>query len=342
MSPYQNFGFSVWEDVQLFLGGTLCETSLREYARSSYLHNTLFATEREQLSLQSALFLKDSQTLTDDVVQTRKLDAGSYTRGIIVKGGKPVTVLTPVYSDILQSDSYFPDNTEFTLRFYPTKTDKCVLQEKSPIAGVGGAAATTDFQQLRVVINQAELHVPRCRLTVAIPKTVTSDFECCKVLNYMAPKNMKTFACSLNTDQLPSKIALVLLSEERFEGKQDKGGLYFHHQKVGNITVKSNGNVLPTLNGMNMNPGKSDWSEAYNALFSQLNAVNPNIGITTFDNGNAIYGVSLGNASKGTCDIDLTFQTPPNKNLVILLFCYYNAKFSIKNGILSSNINAKL
>ena len=123
--------------------------------------------------------------------------------------------------------------------------------------------------------------------------------------------------------------------------------MFFHHHYVENINVKSNGNVLPTLSGMNMNPEKKDWSEPYDALFSQLNAVNPYISLNYFDNGNSIYGINLQQGVKkmfkGTCDIDLTFQTVPTKNLVVLLFCYYNSKFSIdKNGILSSNINPKL
>ena len=343
--PYQNFGFSVWEDVQLFLGGTLCETSLREYPRTSYLRNMLFTSEREQMSLESALFLKDSQIHGDTVLQSDDKDPGGAHRSLIVKDGKEITVLAPVYSDILQSGSYIPDTTGFTLRFYPAKSDKCLLQEKSAVTAAG--ATTDQFQQLRVVISHAELRVPRCRLSGVLPKTITSNFECCKVLNYVSPKDMKTFSCSLNSDLLPSKIAMVLLSEDRFEGKQGESGLFFHHQYVGNITVKSNGNVLPTLSGMNMDPENKDWSQPYSALFTQLNAVNPYIALSSFDNGNAIYGISLQHGAKkpfkGTCDIDLTFQKAPTKNLVILLFCYYNSKYSIdKNGILKSEINAKL
>ena len=342
VSLYNNFGFSAFEDVQFFLGGTLCETSMREYARSSYLRNLLFTTEQEQKSLESAVFLKDDSMYGDVVMMDSKINPGEFMRSAMIKD-KHVTILTPINIDILQSGSYLPDNTGFSLRLFPAKTDKCILQSKS--------VETENFLKVKVTITHAELQVPLCRLSVPIPKSVTTDYESCKIFNHVTQKGMKSFSCSVNTEMLPSKMAIVMLSEKRYDGSPDKSGLYFEHHNVSNITVRSNGRVLPTLAGLNMNPEKSTWIEAYSAIFSQLNAISPNLGFATFDNGNAIYGINLQRGSslpdkkpqRGTCDVNITFQKAPDTNLIILLFCYYNSKYTIdKNGVLSSELNPKL
>ena len=350
VSLYNNFGFSAFEDVQFFLGGTLCETSMREYARSSYIRNLLFTTEQEQHSLESSLFFKDNPMYGDLVMMDPEKNPGEQMRSLMIKN-KPVTLHSPIYIDILQSGSYLPDNTGFTLRLYPAKTDKCVLQSKTKITTPGNPPVETeDFLKVKVTITRAELHVPLCRLSVPIPKSVTTDYESCKVFNHVTQKGMKSFSCSVNSEILPSKMAIVMLSEKRYDGAPDKSGLVFKHQKVSNITVKSNGRVLPTLAGLNMDPENKNWSEAYSAIFGQLNAINPFLGFTTFDNGNAIYGINLQRGTfpdkkplRGTCDIDITFQEAPATNLVVLLFCYYNSKYTIdKNGVLSSELNPKL
>ena len=335
---YNNFGFSAFEDVQLFLGGTLCETSMREYARSSYIRNLLFTTKQEQRALESAFFLKDNPMYIDYVLGT-ETNQGEKVRNLTIKDDKPVVLYTPVNMDILQSGAYIPDNTGFTLKFYPAKSDKCILQSIS---------GTETYKHVKMTITHAELHVPKCHL-ISIPKSVTTDFECCKVFNYVSLKSMKSFSCSLNSEMIPSKMAIVILAEDRYEGTRGKSGLVFNHFKVSNITVKSNGRVLPTLGGMNMDPEKKNWSECYNAIFSQLNAINPNVTLSTFDNGNAIYGINLQpenpdkKSVRGTCDVDITFQEAPGTNVVVLMFCYYQSRFAIdRNGIFASEINPKL
>ena len=345
---YNNFGFSAFEDVQLFINGTLCETSLREYPRSSFLQNQLFTPEHEQHALESAMFLKDNPMWGDTIHNSSTRNPGEWLRGLLIKTGKTVSLLSPVYSDILQADCFMPDNTGLTLRFYPTKTDKCVMQKPSKV--VKGGVETHENLQLKLIISKAELHVPRCRLTTPIPKTISGSYECSRVFNYVSQSGMKTFSTSLNTQLLPKKMAMIFLSETRYEGTKGKSGLVFNHHKVSNITVKSNGRVLPTLSGMNMDPENKNWTEGYDSIFSQLHAINPNINLTNFDNGNAIYGINLQRGTlderklqKGTCDIDITFQEAPSTNVVILLFCYYDSKYTIdKNGFFASEINPKL
>ena len=343
---YNNFGFSAFEDVQLFLGGTLCETSMREYTRSSYLRNFLFTSKQEQRALESAMFLKDNSFYVNHVLSDDK-NPGGRVRRLIIQEEKSVVLYTPVNLDILQSGAYIPDNTGFTLKFYPAKSDKCLQQTMTS----SGTPPTRSFIQVKMTITHAELHVPRCHLS-SIPKSVTTDFECCKVFNYVSPKEMKSFSCSLNSEMIPSKMAIVILSEDRYEGTKGKSGIVFNHHKVSNITIKSNGRVLPTLGGMNMDPEKKNWSEAYDSIFSQLNAINPNLQLSTFDNGNAIYGVNLQpekqndksmKSMRGTCDVNITFQEAPTTNVVILMFCYFQSRFLLdRNGVFVSEINPKL
>lgn len=329
-------GFSLFEDCHLSIGGTVCETASREYSRTSLIRNMLFTDERTQNSLESALYFQDNPLFRNSVLKSKDTNRGEAIRSEMIENGKTVAVITPVYMDIFLSDCLLPSHVDMVLRFYPTRSVNCLLQQEG-----------SETLKAKVIISSAELYVPRCHTKNGVAKTIKVNYECTRVLNYLSPKTLMSFSKSLNVTKIPQKIAMVILTEGQYQGLEHFSGHYFHHNNVKNITVQCNGKIFPSLSGMNMDPSLKHYNEPYNALFEQLHAICPNIGLTNFDNGNSIYGISLEgatNSSKyGTCDISVSFSEAPSNNLVILLFCYYNSSFTIdKNGIFHTDMSPKL
>lgn len=328
-----NFGFSLFEDVQLTINGTLAETSQREYARISYLKNLLFATNLKKL--ESALYYEDDPRHLNRVLLNEGENRGEYTRSLIIKLGAKVSFLAPIYLDILQADTYFPETVAFNLRFFPARSMFCLFQGLQP---------GTEPIELKVNIHEAELLVPRLQMNSSI-KSVTANYEAAKTLTFISPKEVSLFSRTLNVSPVPKKIAIAIISEKQLNGTYKINPLYFQHEKVKNVTVRCNGQVFPTLGGLKSDFENQDWLEPYNALFTQLGAQSVPFTRQTFENGFTIFGVSLGEKPPkfGTVDVDISFAEAPTENLAILMFCFYDSKLQIDSkGVVHSDANPKV
>lgn len=332
---YNGPAFSLFEDVHLTIAGTMTETSSREYSRTCFIRNMLFSDEREQKALQSALFMDDNPLFRNSVLKSKEINRGEAERSGMIENGNEITVIAPVLLDTLQIDALFPDFMSMVLRMYPQRSVNCLLQQEG---------LTEPKINAKVVITKAELQVPRYRIN-SIPRTLKGTYSCVRVLNYISPQSVMHFSRQINTNKLPKKLAIVILTEEQYHGLPSYSGHYFHHHNVNNVTVQCNGQALPKIGGMQISPSKKFYTEPYLALFDQLNAKNPPISLSNWDNGNAIFGISLESCqqSSGTCDISISFEKAPKSNLVILIFCYYKASYSIdKNGNFHSELTPKL
>jgi hypothetical protein len=342
IAPHNNFGFGVFEDVHLTVNGALAETAQREYARSSYLKNLLFTDLTEKRMLEGAFFFEDTPGRIDMVLADNAYDTGVTNRVFAIQNGMEASFIAPVYLDILQAGAYFPDHVGFTLQFYPSKPVNCILY--------GGEGAQPD---IKLEILDAELHVPRCQISTPTLKQFSVQYDSMKVLSYINPKEVQSFSRSLNINQLPKKLAMVVLSENQYHGVNKPSAINFEHHNVKSVRVRCNGQTYPTAVGMLMDYAKEDHRQPYTAIFTQLNAVSPHFGIGGFDNGFAIYGVDLPPGHKsskidnggiyGTCDVDIDFAKSPKENLVILIFCIYDSQFSFDSkGIVHNSAEVKL
>jgi hypothetical protein len=327
VSPQNNFGFGLFEDVHLTINGIPTETAQREYARSSYLKNLLFTSASEKRMLEGAWFHEDAQGYVDRVDNDRQKNYGEANRTTNVNSYEHCSFLAPVYLDTLQAGVYFPDHVGFTLHFYPARTLTCVLYN-----------GTYD---LKLEILESQLFVPRCLLSTLPLKTFSARYENMKVLSYVNPKEVMSFSKSLNTNQVPKKLAIVVLTETQHRGGQMRPSIIrFQNHDVKSVRVRCNGQTYPTAAGMNMDFDKNLYHEAYNALFTQLKADNTHFGCGTFDSNYCIFGVDLPpghhsgkekNGTYGTCDLDLEFANAPKENMVITVFCYFDSQFSFND-----------
>ena len=130
---------------------------MREYARTSYIRNLLFSTETEQRALESAWYFEDAPIYGDTVIGDNKTQSW---RKNALKDGKSATIYTPVYSDIIQSETYIPDHTDLTIRFCPAKTINCVIQRKSKVKSGEPPTEREKFLTVKVSITHAELQDP--------------------------------------------------------------------------------------------------------------------------------------------------------------------------------------
>ena len=337
VTPENGFGFTLWSDVQLSIGGTLVTSP--EYGRTSHLKNIFFKSLREQLSLESAMYYRDDPLAGDEVHHSKNKNAGGCLRWQSIVNGKTKSVTCPVYLDVFQSSGYFPDTVSCELRLFMAKPEVCILQEQADT-----------YLQTRVVVTAANLRIPRFRMT-AMNKSLTTNYESCRVLSYISPKGMASFNKTFNMQQVPYKIAVAVITEERWNGKQDKSPIYFTHNDVSNISVKVNDQMYPNQYGMSVDGGSATtngyYNEAYTALFEGFGAIAPPFSYSTMDNGYTIFPIMLTpsqqNENKplyGAADINVSFKNAPAANMMVLIFCYYNDKFTIdKHGRFNSSLN---
>jgi hypothetical protein len=338
---HNNFGFGIFEDVHLHVNGVLVETAQREYPRTSYIKNLLFKNSSEKRMLQSAMFYEDLPGYMDMVMYNPTINMGEAVRTEAIFDPKIASFIAPVYLDLLQADNYFPDHVGLTLHFYPTQPTNCLICD---IAAV---------PELRVEIVEAQLHVPRCQLSTQALKSFTTQYESVKVLSYVNPKEVMSFSRSLNINQLPKKLAIVVLDENQYHGVNKPSSINFKHHNVKSIRVRCNGQTYPTAVGMTMDFDKKDYREPYTALFTQLQATCPHFFIDHFDNGYAIFGIDLPPGHRptkiengglyGTCDVDVDFAIKPTENLIVLIYCFYDSQVTFNStGITHNSAEVKL
>jgi hypothetical protein len=218
---------------------------------------------------------------------------------------------------------------------FPAKSNSCLLQN------IGGTL------QLKVEIKHASLDVPRCRINGTIPDNVTVNYECCRVLSFLSPKSSKTFSRSIGSGRaLPKSVAIVTLPEDAYHGHESKYGFYFTPNKAETVQLTANGTPLPKIGGLRI-PKDGQFMDPYNALFTDLHAVAPYFSVDDVDNGFCIWSFDVSKArsasnSFGTCDLDIIFKEAPDENIVILVYCFYDSKFEIRDGTLRIPLNPKL
>lgn len=332
-----NFGHTLFEDVQLTVNGVLMETAQREYGYLAYLKNLLYSTSSS--ACETELFFHDKPGYLNRVVKDYVENRGEYVRSTIISNYEVVSAIIPIHLDLLRAPYFFPDNVGFSLRFYPAKTDSCLFQ--------GHVAAPAKPMKVKVVIKHAELIVPRVQLNSS-PKSITFDYESTKILAYTAPSSQMSFSQSLNLNRVPSKLAVVVLPEDQYtRANCEANPYYFAHNHVKNVTVHCNGKIYPSAAGLTTSSANNYWIEPYAALFSQLGCVNIPFTLDTMDNGYMIYGFDLSVEGKppkfGNVSVDIQFEKAPDKNLTVLMFCFGDSTFAINNkGVISHDVDGKI
>ena len=229
----------------------------------------------------------------------------------------------------MESNGYFPDNIALSLRFFPAKTENCILYS--------GLNPLT----LKLEIVQAELIVPRLKLSPSAPKTLAVPYEATKVITYVYPSEVNSFSRSLNLDQLPSKLAIVVLSEDQLAGKQGVNAFNFELNDVKTVKVRCNGQTYPDLNGIQVDKKNDDYIQAYHALFKELGVQQLPFNVILFEKNYCIFGVNLHSEKEkfGYCDVDIEFSSKPAKNLIVFILCFFDSKYAIgANGAFKCDV----
>ncbi len=320
---HNNTAFALFSDGNVHLNGVLASTAMREYPRLSYVQNMYFEDSRSQAVLQTAFFMEDKNGMQEEIEKNNAINPGEAIRSNAIVNNKTVSLVAPIYLDLFQAENGFiPDYVDCVLRMFPAPTKFIVF-------------TTEDDLELRVVFEKAELHVIRCRLKVPVPKSISTEYPCVKVLNYLSPKGQRSFNRELNLYKIPDRVAAIVLTEEQYLGIGNSSVIKFNHHNVSAAMLKCNSKCYPRPGGMRFDFSAEKFNEMYEALFSQLGAKNPLFSHQAMDNGYCLFGFSLDRESRqkaGSCSLFMEFSEAPTENLVILVLCFYTARYTISAG----------
>lgn len=327
--PLNFFGAAVFQNASIAISGQQVE-SCPEYYRKAYLTAQLFKSQREKQALNSALLCEDNPFFGDSILTGDSQNNPSFLRSQNIKSGAVQTIITPIFLDSLQHNFYLP-NVSFDIKMYMARAEQCLLHKKP--------AGEKDLLKLKVSISYAALRVPRYQLKTSIPRTVTCDYSVCKALTFTSPAGLASFNRSLTMAQLPSKIVIATMPEDTYFGDIQHSGNQFYPNAVNNVRVTANCRHLPLESGISVDPEAKNYTEAYRALFTQIHSDSPNFTVDSMDNGNVLFAFGTGSQVEkpGSLNIFVSFKQAPVKNLIVLIFCWYQAKFHIdKHGTFSS------
>lgn len=324
IAPVNSMGSSMFQNLDVYINGSLAETSQNNYSIVSHFKNVFFTTPTEKRSLEAAQYYPD-QPGAHDLVSKSLAKVEISQRAEAIEYEQAVQLVTPIYSDILSSMAYWPDNVNISLRFYPTRTFNCLQ-----------SMVTTD--DCNVIINEAALHVPRLKCKTALPRSLSCNFETFKTMTFIHGKSLTNFSQSLVAGgQLPSRLAVIMLSEKRYNGSPEQTPLLWHHMDVKRAALKVNGITNPTTEGIVTDFDKNQFFTAYKALFDSLGAIDVPFPANGFNNGFTVFSFSLtpDNDKKrvtGSCELNLDFNKAPETNIVVMCLCMYSSTFTVSNA----------
>ena len=239
-----------------------------------------------------------------------------------------------LFLDTVSFDQYLLDNTDIKIKMELNNDDWIMNSD----------AALTD---VKLNINSANLLIdkiiPRPSALLALHKSLTQPNA---MLEYMYT-NTLTRAYTLGLNQttisinnpfnacVPDRLFMVFMDMEAYNGSYTRNGIYFNHYNLNSLNVSLNGSAIYNINCK----FPSDYSQLYYTTCKTLGLESDHlVHHDSFDKGRCVIALkftpehtedTINLERNGNLKIDLKFDNPINKNIIILLMGETQATMNI-------------
>ena len=300
VAPCCNFSSSFFENVELYLNGTLIESSNNLYPYKSYLQTLLsYDTQIKKTQLQAAGLYDDdgANQDSDNVRNTMNADACTNKnlkkRYELSKASKSFVSLSPIHLDICTQGKYIQNKTNIKIRFTRAHPKFALI-------------ANNDTKNFKYVIERAFIMVrivkPRESLRYAIEKGLDIfdakyALKSCSLRFFTFPQNTTILnEPNLYSGPMPTRICLGLVESKAQAGHYKKSPFNFQPFKVQEIDIRKNGQSL-TSDPLKIDMDKNDYLQPYfhlqNSIGGFLSSDTSIIPYEQFKNGKFIYVFDL-------------------------------------------------
>lgn len=321
VAPICNFSNSFFENVELYLNGTLIESSNNLYPYKSYLQTLLsYDTQMKGSQLQASGFYDDDGKNIDSDGVRNTMSANNcsnknlYKRYELSKASKSFVSLSPINLDICTQGKYIQNKTNIKIRFTRAHPKFCLI-------------ANDEAQNFKYIIERAFIMVrivkPRESLRYAIDRSLQileAKYPMKNVtLRYFNfPQNTATLnEPNLYSGPMPTRICLGLIESTAQAGNYKKSPFNFQPFKVQEIDLRKNGQSL-TSDPLKIDVAKNDYLQPYFHLQNSIGGFLSNdsciIPYENFKDGKFIYVFDLTSDYEHSLE---QFHQPETGNLSI-------------------------
>ena len=274
VTPVNNFGHTLFQEMSVFLNDTLINTSSPLYAYKAYLQNTLnYNQEAKDSWLQSVLYFPDSHGEAFDQTNHRGVSPVNYGAGRRYKLGEKSKIIDMLFKpsiDIFHQDRPILPNVDIRLRMNRSSARFCLMSddETGVKYKVNLLYASMFVRQLKInpsisIAHQTALQRGiTCKYPIA--RTECSSFT-------IASGVMTVSKPNIINGILPHTVVVGMVSNESFHGSYKKSPFNFKPFDISSMNLMVNGLSYPTrpLKPV-FNGGDSageQYIRSYNTLF---------------------------------------------------------------------------
>ena len=282
--PINHLLQSMWDQVEVFLGGKLVSSGSSNNHYKSMIKTLLYKCQSEGMKkrLYSELFYEDTEGAHDSLNDT-PMNKGSYYQKKLIQNGQTFELEGMLNEDASHLEKYVINGVDVDLKLDPLRSS-FVLMSDNP------------QKEYRIVIEEAILKC--CTMDVgsgiisAHSKTLQEGgmaqyfFNQSQINNFTIAQRQRNFPETVFQGKIPQKIVVAFVSSQRYNGSYSLNPFKFNHYNAYTMSVLINDVSMPHR-PLEMNFQKGQFTSALcNVLRGHPNVI---IDANYFDNGYSLF-----------------------------------------------------
>ena len=274
ITPVNNFGHSLFQEMSVFLNDTLINTASPLYPYKAYLLNTLnYSDEAKKSWLQSAIYYADSHGDAFDQTNNKNgmpVNQGASVRYHLVKGSKVFDMIFKPCVDIFHQDRPILPNVDIRLKMTRTSPNFCLMShdETGKKYKVQLLHACLYVRQLKINPSIAIAH------QTALQRGITCKYPIARteVTSFTIASGVMTVSKpNIINGILPHTVVIGMVGNDSFHGSYKKSPFNFKPFDISSMNLIVNGLSYPTrpLKPVFKSEGNEgeQYIRSYNTLF---------------------------------------------------------------------------
>ena len=315
---------SIFNQVDVNLGGSIVSTSNNTYSYRAYLETLLnFGRDAKKSQLQMGLYYKDP---TGN-------DGNEY-----FKKSQVVELCGQLHCDMFHQGRLLLNALPLKITLHRNKS--------------GFMLSTKSNEKYKFVLLEAVLSVRKVQLAPHKFIEIQKSLETSPALYPINRVDVRTHSVaagltSLIWDnvfqgQLPNRVFVAMVDNDAFTGSFKKDPFEFKHYNLSKIGCFVNGESLPTQ-PLKFNFAKDEYLEGYRSLFTTTGKINRDEGIDinrrSYKSNNALFGFDISpsmcngghqeSVKQGTLRLELEFQEALANTITVLIYADFDNHISI-------------
>jgi len=328
---------SLFSKVDIELGGKLISDSNGLYCYRAYIETLLNSGMDSALSqLQSELFEKDTANhFHDFAIGDDVPNKGLHKRAGHFRGGADVELMGRIHGDIFNQQHAILSNVNLKIKLYPC-ANNFILTTPPPqnnAAQINYKIHILDARMLIHTIHASEYVIREHE------KLLQNHFAYYPLLNVTmkiisVPRGQtSTMHDNIYLGQLPSKIALAMVTDESMAGGYQQNPFNFEHFNLNYLALYANGELIPNR-PYQPNFEHNFYIKDYQSLFEGKWGSSSIINRYDYAHGYTIWlfnlAPALGSESKpGSVRLELKFAQALGHTINIILYAEFDSHLQI-------------